>query len=510
MRYDNPDFYDLSIVMPFYKRLELFKKTFIQNSKFYKKNGIEIILVLDEPSEENDILKFIQSNFDFNWKIIINRKPHDWRNPAKAINVGIRNANYKNILVISPESIFENDIITELHKELVLSNNVFTFGNVAFVSNTNDKPINYYPYGSIMFQKRHAILISGYNENIVTWGAEDDNFRRRLNLIGIASRYVPNAKILHQDINKVNIKDRTNKTKKIPIAVLRETLYPIYGKWNNSWGNDFNEIIFDWKVDYFKSSIVNFCKSEFLEYNINWKLLNSSLKIICLVPCYNESSRILGFIKHHETMFDAFIFLDDESTDTTFELINHEKTLFRVKKKRYKFNDLENRNLLLKLLAFSKAEWGFFLDVDELIHQKTFNHNTFCNPTVLSMTVNLVHLWDEESIFRADVPESDKSNQIKGVLLRWRIFRNTGFCKIESDRELHFPSIPYISKSKKTSILILHYGSLNKIDRIRKYQFYATNDFNFNTGENYKYLIDESVEYIKVEQILSAPFSDTI
>jgi glycosyltransferase len=43
-----PDF-DLSIVMPFYKRLDEFKRVFPSKAKYYERNGIEVVIVADEP-----------------------------------------------------------------------------------------------------------------------------------------------------------------------------------------------------------------------------------------------------------------------------------------------------------------------------------------------------------------------------------------------------------------------------------------------------------------------------
>lgn len=55
-----PDF-DLSIVMPFYKRLAEFKRVFPSKAKYYERNGIEVVIVADEPTEEDGILDYIRT-----------------------------------------------------------------------------------------------------------------------------------------------------------------------------------------------------------------------------------------------------------------------------------------------------------------------------------------------------------------------------------------------------------------------------------------------------------------
>ena len=54
-----PDF-DLSIVMPFYKRLDEFKRVFPSKAKYYERNGIEVVIVADEPTEEQGLLDYIR------------------------------------------------------------------------------------------------------------------------------------------------------------------------------------------------------------------------------------------------------------------------------------------------------------------------------------------------------------------------------------------------------------------------------------------------------------------
>lgn len=69
--------------------------------------------------------------------------------------------------------------------------------------------------------------------------------------------------------------------------------------------------------------------------------------MVLLVQSYNEASRIHAFLDNITPYFDAIVWLDDESTDRTYELANHEKIVIKVQKKRTEFNDLENRNTLL-------------------------------------------------------------------------------------------------------------------------------------------------------------------
>ena len=101
--------FDVSVVMPFYKKMDEFRRIFPKNLPYFQRNGIEIVIAMDEDSEEESLINFTHRYPFINWKVIVNHNKHDWRNPAKAINVGIRNATKEFILVCSPESEFITD-----------------------------------------------------------------------------------------------------------------------------------------------------------------------------------------------------------------------------------------------------------------------------------------------------------------------------------------------------------------------------------------------------------------
>ena len=81
--------FDLSVVIPFYRKMREFKSVFPKNRKYLERNGIEVVIVLDTPEESQDFI--LQYPF-VNWRIVMNDKPHEWRNPAKPLNVGIRSS----------------------------------------------------------------------------------------------------------------------------------------------------------------------------------------------------------------------------------------------------------------------------------------------------------------------------------------------------------------------------------------------------------------------------------
>ena len=108
--------FDLSVVIPFYRKMREFRSVFPKNRKYLERNGIEVVIVLDTPEESQELQDFISQYPFVNWRIVMNDKPHEWRNPAKPLNVGIRFATKRFVMVCSPESEMVTDVIAILRK----------------------------------------------------------------------------------------------------------------------------------------------------------------------------------------------------------------------------------------------------------------------------------------------------------------------------------------------------------------------------------------------------------
>lgn len=52
---------DVSVVIPFYKKMEAFKTVFPRNRKYFERNGIEVVLVLDCKEEKEELIDYIKT-----------------------------------------------------------------------------------------------------------------------------------------------------------------------------------------------------------------------------------------------------------------------------------------------------------------------------------------------------------------------------------------------------------------------------------------------------------------
>lgn len=241
--------YNLSIIMPFFRKKKEFRFSLPQNYPYFIQKGIEIIIVADEPLTINDF-NFLSRYPELKYKIIVNKKPHEWRNPSKAINVGIRNASKEFILILSPESIFMDNIIEIFHN--AYKPKTYLTGFVHFVlldkylddpdSIDKTKSVN---YGSIFLKTKDLVGVGGYNEIFTSWGCEDDEIRDRLTRNGFQKIIVTNARLVHIDLMpRINIKEKIkNDPKFLEQKKLIKTSANMLDFGKN--GLDFNDVIID-------------------------------------------------------------------------------------------------------------------------------------------------------------------------------------------------------------------------------------------------------------------------
>jgi len=490
--------FDVSIVMPFFKKLTAFKRVFPKNRKYFERNGIELIIVMDCPDEKEELLAYIQKYPFINWKVIYNDKEHNWRNPTKPINVGIQFATKKYIMVCSPESEFYTDAILQLRTGLQNYSNHYAIGNVYFADDSetiSDRTIlslRFLPYGSIMVERSYLCSINGYDETLDRWGGDDDNIRARLELFGIEELFMPEVKLIHRDNHQEG-----NARRIIPMDILEQLRYPKQTIVNNEWGKDFDTVIYDWQDNVYSKFLLKKYLSFFLDYKLKADSLDKTYNRILLVPTYNEQERITLFLQKNSKYFDAIILLDDESSDATYETAIHEKLILKVKKHRKEFNDLENRNILLDVVSFFKHCWVCFIDADEIIDRRYANFDFFSNnETIDSVLLNMVHLWDNENCYNQDYPYT-----YKGIGLKYRMFRNIGHTQILSKGgKLHFIPTPYTGNIYHSPILIQHYGHLSKKMRKQKYDFYLEEDKE-HCQKDYNHLIKDNIRKGNVQDI---------
>lgn len=248
--------------MPFFRKMREFSVAFSHNHRYLNQPDIEVILVLDEDSECSTVVKFAQQYPDVNWRVFVNTEKHEWRPPCKAINVGLKMARGNRLLIVSPESLFVNNVpeLVLLYAELLpdtavcgrvnhchldefaTAENVFEALVVDRVR-TNAKD---HFYGSICVSRNRAIEIGGYDECLIKWGGDDDNFRARLRLAGANILCTSDIMMLHLNYSPKQPREKRNRAQ---LDALLKPKGKICRSCFPNWGTAFDTIAYSWDAN---------------------------------------------------------------------------------------------------------------------------------------------------------------------------------------------------------------------------------------------------------------------
>ncbi len=487
------DNFDLSIIMSFYKRYEEFARVLPHNAPFLQRNGIEVIIAMDEPTEKDKLLDLLKEYPFINWKLIVNESKHSPRNHAPVLNVALKHATKKYIMQIDPEVEYYTDVVLQMRTAIAHYPKHYILAYMAYipyemeVDPNNVHSLDFIPWGNIMVEKEHLEALNAYDETFLRWGGEDDNLRARLDMLGVKKLFLPQALTIHREKN-YDPKKRIEKVAKHTPKEWRKMRYPIEIKANlNGWGNDFNRLIYNWEDNIYNKELCLKYVKQFKRYQLKDKMIfKQKYKKLLLCQAHNEENFIAGFLQDMSKYFDGIILLDDESTDSTWQFATHKKILLKVTKKRECFNDIQNRNILLDLASFFKTEWLCFMDMDERIDEQFADFKKFEDDfSVETVAFKAVYIWNKEHTYKGDVPYSRD-----GVLKVYRMFRSIGRTQIVTNKKLHFKACPYTGKELYSDILFKDYGSMKKEQRERKYKMYMQEDKNKDLKGDYSYLLN--------------------
>ena len=235
----------LSIILPFFKKAEAFAKAVERNRVFFNPN-YEIVLLLDSPGDALAAIEIAKNNKSIRWSIFENSTPHEWRNPAKPLNVGIRKARSDVSLILSPETVWLTDVPGELLVHATLNPNKYHYGSITLAQKFEDialetfDSVQQWSCGSLCCKTQHLRDVGGYDESLDGWGADDDNIRRRLILNKIYAQHHPKTKLAHPADSSPHRKYSTSTRERLK-ALVNPTDAVVN---DENWGRDFDKLIY--------------------------------------------------------------------------------------------------------------------------------------------------------------------------------------------------------------------------------------------------------------------------
>lgn len=506
------DKYDVSIVIPYYKKFDELRYALEYNYKQFEMMN-EVIIIIDEYIENLDNFAYLK-NYNINFKFYMNDITHEWRNPAVVINKGIKEAISKKIIILSPETIIlENSLINLINN---CDDTSFSVGIILFMSNNfYNTSYNYtlfdifirnpirttdiigpVTWGSICCTKENFEKINYYTEkySLNGWGGEDDNVRNKLENNKINKKIVLTSKFIHlessDDMNKRYLCIKNYNMN------FQTELYDTFNKIDikgldlQKFNYSMNEIK---KIDNIK------------EYSLS-ENISSYYPIVLLTQCYNEEKNIKDYLINISRFVDAIIVLDDGSSDNSWNLLETNKLLIKFKVERFCFNDLRNRNLLLKVFENVllknniKVDWFMWLDLDErLTDDQRFLNNIKqeilsdkFKPDIISLP--LYHMWNDKE-YNSEYPFSENGCQFKKRLIRNNLNKLPYI--LNSNNKLHFELNPYKGLEHNSFLQIKHLSYINKESRIRKYNLYTEKYDKEKCQNSYEHFLNDNIKLLE-------------
>jgi len=500
--------YNVSIVMPYYKKINELKFAMQYNYKELEKVN-EVILLIDEYLDNLDQFSFLM-NYNINFKFFMNSENHSWRNPSVVLNRGIKESTSEKIIILSPETIILENSLQYLIENCDESS--FSIGMILFITYDtfrtsfnkdlfNNKVVRTpnligpVSFGSICCTKSNFEKVNYYSEEFFEWGGEDDDIRSRLMKNNINKKTIKIAQFIHLETTE-ELQQRYDR------------FYNLERKPNNNINlyNNFNQVI-----------IKKFDTESYLNNipNLDKYVLNKNLKfeypIILLTQCYNEEKNISDYLKNVSLLADGIIVLDDGSDDNTWELLDSEKIILKLKVKRNDFNDLRNRNLLLNLfenLLINNnidVKWFLWLDLDERITNNIDFINKIKKEILLDTFVGdvislpLFHMWNETD-YNSEYPYSENGLQYKKRLIRNNIIKLPYILK--SNLKLHFFLNPYKGIEVNSLLQIKHLSYIDKESRIRKFNLYTKNYDVEKIQKSYNHFLNDDVKLLPYDDFM--------
>ncbi len=491
--------FDLSIIMGCYQRYESLKRVLPHNARFLERNGIEVIIVLDDPEEETQIRSLLEDYPFISWVLIVNDEPHPPRNQAPVLNVGLRYATRRYIMQIDPEIEYWTDAIGLMRLNLASYPKHYAIGYMAYCDTNTELVeesicnLDFIPYGNIMVERDAIYQIGGYDELFTSWGGEDDNLRARLDMIGYSPLYLPEAQTIHREDN-YSPEVRAERIASHSNEDWLRMRYPNEAVANGEgWGYSFGRLGYSWEMQEPRFRQLTKYLQSFPKYWIRDELVTrEKYQRLLLCQAHDEEELICEFLEHMSNYFDGVILLDDGSTDRTWELAMHPKLMLKVHKNRIGFEDSTNRNLLLDLASFFSTEWLCFMDIDERFAPGLDDIESITSSTEYSvLAFKAVYLWNDVEHYKGDVPYS-----VRGVLNVARLFRSKlRHLQIYTSNKLHFRAVPYSRGTELSEILFLDMGSMDPSRRQMKYQRYLKEDVAHELPGGYAYMLNDTPVY---------------
>ena len=193
---------------------------------------------------------------------------------------------------------------------------------------------------------------------------------------------------------------------------------------------------------------------------------------------------------------------DDRSTDGTAEIAAGIPSVALMRSPFTGLNEARDKNFLLAAMA--PCDWIIAIDGDEELHSCHLVNLAAAMQTSKadSLSLPIWYLWDRPDQMRVD--------GVYGNFHRESVFRprpGARFHDAGSGPNFHcgnVPSIPPVIRDRREVVNapLLHYGYMERDDRLRKYSWYNAKDPDYHAEDRYRHIVQGDIMDVPAEAVL--------
>ncbi len=209
------------------------------------------------------------------------------------------------------------------------------------------------------------------------------------------------------------------------------------------------------------------------------------MNVIGMLRVKNEARWIARAVRSIQPLCDRVVVFDDGSTDGTPD-IARDLNAYVWHQGCDGCDEARDKNFMLELAIGYRADWVLMIDGDEELTAASVPilQQALKRKDVRSISMDVLYLWDEEQQVRVD--------GVYREFLRQSIFR-PGRARYECGRppNFHCGNVPAAQRFPyhRSPAQLLHYGYLDRADRVRKYEWYNRIDPNNRHEDCYIHMV---------------------
>lgn len=222
-------------------------------------------------------------------------------------------------------------------------------------------------------------------------------------------------------------------------------------------------------------------------------------KIVCMMRIKNEERWITSVLNAASQLVDAFVILDDGSTDRTPELCQAFPKVVRYERQTEdSIDEARDKDKLLQWALDEHPDWILALDGDEVLEDVASiairKELAVCPEDVSALGFNFLYMWDTYDRHRVDGPYRDLRHprlfRIAGLGIDPRSLR---FRRTDHGANFHCGSVPcnIPGRVRYVDVNVKHFGYFDRSEREAKRAFYEQRDPDHASKGYYNHLTDE-------------------